>query len=485
MDSRSAPLVQRKAHDPIAYLCQPLAAVQGQSGEVSVEQFLQHVHALAEQLPAHAHIINLCGNRYLFLLSICAAVLREQINLLPPNKNPATQSTLAKRYDDVYVLHDGVAIAEELADLDISQLNLTGSTQTEFNVPDIALEQLALISFTSGSTGDSKPNLKTWETLTVSTAINQRYMLPDSVVSDVANSPSDGPNRDPDKNTDAAQIAGKDATQYLLATVPGQHMWGLETSVLMSLFAPVCVVDTRPLFPQDIALQLQKLPAPRVLVSTPVHLRALVESELEYPDVATILCATSPLPQDLAVKTERGFSGCVREVYGCSEVGSMAVRQTAHESIWQLFAGINFSLVDGKVSASAAHIADAIVLQDNLEFVESDRFRLLGRETDMVDIAGKRGSLSEINQLLLGFHGLLDGVVIFPEQRRPVPRLVAIVVLKEGIDPQALRDYFRQHLDAAFVPRPIFVVERLPREESGKLPAKRVLALYKNLSIKT
>lgn len=262
-------------------------------------------------------------------------------------------------------------------------------------------------------------------------------------------------------------------------------MWGLETSVLMPLFAPVCVMDTRPLFPQDIAVQLQKLPAPRVLVSTPVHLRALVESGLDYPVVATILCATSPLPNALAVKAEQTFAGCVREVYGCSEVGSMAVRQTAHESIWQLFAGIEFTLIDSKVSASATHIAETIVLQDNLEFVENDRFRLLGRETDMVDIAGKRGSLSEINQLLLGFNGLQDGVVIFPEQRRPVPRLVAIVVLKEGVESQTLRAYFRQHLDAAFVPRPIFVVERLPREESGKLPAKRVLELYQRLQLET
>lgn len=466
MHAKSAPLVQRKAEDSIAYLCQPLAALQGLSGEVFVKQFLQHVHALAEQLPAKTHIINLCGNRYLFLLSICAAVLRQQINLLPPNKNPATQSTLAQRYDDVYVLHDGVAIAQELTDLDISQLNLVGSMQTEFTVPDIALEQLALISFTSGSTGDSKPNLKTWQTLTASTAINQRYMLPDSL--------------------DAGEQLRhrQNATQYLLATVPGQHMWGLETSVLMSLFAPVCVMDTRPLFPQDIAVQLQKLPAPRVLVSTPVHLRALVESDLDYPVVATTLCATSPLPHDLAIKTEQTFAGCVREVYGCSEVGSMAVRKTAHESIWQLFAGIDFSCVDGKVSASAAHIAETIVLQDNLEFVESDRFRLLGRETDMVDIAGKRGSLSEINQLLFGFNGLQDGVVIFPEQRRPVPRLVAIVVLKKGVEAPVLRDYFRQHLDAAFVPRPIFTVDSLPREESGKLSAKRVLELYKTLSLK-
>jgi acyl-coenzyme A synthetase/AMP-(fatty) acid ligase len=40
----------------------------------------------------------------------------------------------------------------------------------------------------------------------------------------------------------------------------------------------------------------------------------------------------------------------------------------------------------------------------------------------------------------------------------------------------------KQHFDAAFLPRPIYLVAELPREKSGKLPRKNLLALWKQLS---
>lgn len=456
MSVPSSSLIQRESNDPIAYITKPLPCLGELSGIVAAKQFAEHVSNLAAQLPEGRHVVNLCGNRYLFMVSICAAIVREQINLLPPNKNQGTQLTLASRYDDVYVLHDGTDIAEGLTGFNIADLNLsTENSNSAFDI-DIPLQQLALISFTSGSTGESKPNLKTWETLTVSTQINRRFMFPD------------------------------EQTYYLLATVPGQHMWGLETSILMALFSPVCVADSKPLFPKDIELQLHALPEPRALVSAPVHLRAMMEEGIDYPAVAAILCATSPLTKALAETVEKRLSGTLREVYGCSEVGSMSVRKTAETDIWQCFDGINMTQNDqGDVVASANHLPETIKLQDKLEFIADNHFRLMGRESDMVDIAGKRGSLAEINRLLSGFSGITDGVVIFPKQNRPVPRLVALVVFKPDFTVESLREYFQTHLDSAFIPRPIITVDELPREESGKLSAKNVTALYQQLTKKS
>lgn len=456
MNVTATPLIQRNPNDSIAYINKPLSCLGGHSGIVSAKQFLVHVKALAAQLAEGRHIINLCGNRYLFMVSICAAILREQVTLLPPNKNRGTQQILASRYDDVYVLHDGTEVAEGLGSQNVTDFDLSiHKTDNTFDT-NVALQQLALISFTSGSTGESKPNLKTWETLTLSTQINRRFMLPD------------------------------EQTYYLLATVPGQHMWGLETSVLMALFSPVCVADTKPLFPKDIEVQLRALPEPRVLVSAPVHLRAMMEENIDYPPVKAVLCATSPLTKPLAETVEQRLAGTLREVYGCSEVGSMSVRKTAETEVWQCFDGINMQQNDqGIVEAGARYLPEMVTLQDTLEFVSTDQFRLVGRESDMVNIAGKRGSLAEINRLLLGFSGISDGVVIFPKQQRSVPRLVAIVVLKEGSRVENLREYFQTHLDSAFVPRPIFCVDELPREESGKLSAKRIDALYQQLTKKS
>jgi len=157
----------------LAWLSTPLHGTQQQ---ISAQQFLTHVKQLAAILPEADYAINLCDNRYLFLVSMCAVAVRKQTNLFPSNKNPATQSRLAERYQSAYILHHGQAeLSSNLSDFDISHVEWQAVSQG-YQVPELSLEHVAVISFTSGSTGDAKPNLKTWRTLRDSTAINAAWM---------------------------------------------------------------------------------------------------------------------------------------------------------------------------------------------------------------------------------------------------------------------------------------------------------------------
>lgn len=448
-------LTHRAEGDAIAVVSQALHCLNHLQGVVTTRQFLAHVQSLAAQLPDAQYAINLCQNRYLFMVSFCAALLREQTNLLPPNKNLATQHKLSSRYNGCYVLHDGqIELEPTIAELNIQSLIL--SDRSDWNIPLVPANHLAAISFTSGSTGDSKPNLKHWGSLHVSSKINFEHMLRDI-----------------------------DTPIHQLATVPAQHMWGFETSVFLPLHHNVCVHDAKPLYPADVAEVLASLPTPRCLVTTPIHLRSLIGADLKLPQVAVVLCATSPLAKPLAVTSERQFGAELREVYGCSEVGSMAVRHTAHDDAWQLFDGIQLHRKDQHYIASGHHLAEVVVLQDNIEMLSDSSFTLQGRSEDMIDIAGKRGSLLEVNQVLHNFHGLDDGVIFQPPSAgsaAAITRLAAIVSLKPDSSKAMLREYLAQHLDSAFVPRPIYLVATLGREDNGKLPRAKVMDLYQQLS---
>lgn len=449
----TAPLINRPPEDYIAYLNSSSRAVGVKTGPVTVGDFISQVRVLAERLPSASFALNLCENRYLFMLGFCAAILREQTNLLPPNKTPETQKVLSQRYDSSYVLHDGIALGEELRSFDISTCDLSPTEQSILlrKAPDIQLDFLAAITFTSGSTGESKPNLKSWRTFVVSTDINAQYMLSDKYL------------------------------MWQLATVPGQHMWGMETSVLLPLMKRVCVCDTRPLFPKDICTLLQELPEPRMLVSTPVHLRAMVMSGLDFPSVDTILCATAPLTLELASEVESSFKGRLQEIYGCSEVGSMSYRRTAQEELWSIFDGIDFSQDGEFCHASGDHLPESIILQDRMERIGDQQFRLIGRNEDMIEIAGKRGSLAEMNKILLSVSGVIDGVVFQSQSRHGVARVVALVVLMDGTAKADVLEKFRSSLDPVFVPRPIYAVSALPREENGKLIKARLQKFYQSL----
>ena len=453
-------LLQRSTNEPLAWLTQALG---DKPTQITGQQFLSDVALVAQRLPDNAqHVINLCDNRYVFLVSICAVIVRKQCNLLPPNKNVVTQLELHARYQDSYIVHDGsVELAPDINSIDLSEFDWSNAeTQQAPENPQVALDHIALISFTSGSTGESKANIKTWRTLQQSSAINAQHMLPD-----------------------------QERTFYHLATVPGQHMWGLETSVIMALFANVCLVDARPLFPHDILQTLVNMPSPKILIATPLHLRALSQSvndsAQDTPELACVLTATAPVDSALATRVEAQFSTTVREVYGCSEVGSMAWRAPSKSNTWNGFKGLGFEqTAEHRVTVSSDYLPAPVVLDDSVNLMKNRQFTLEGRNSDQIKIAGKRGSLYDVNRVLNTFDGLVDGVVIFPEQSRLVPRLVAIVVLSDIQLKQALQTHFREHLDAAFVPRPIFVVDKLPRQENGKLNKAGLNEFYQQLSAK-
>lgn len=438
MSSLLTPLLDRPVTDVIAL---------DPRRQYTVAEFMGQVHQLAENLPPVGYAINLCADRYRFLVGFCAALVRGQCNLLLPNHRVRTQHWARERYADCLVLHDGIEVLESCPARDLCELPRGASSS---DIPEIDLDHLCALAFTSGSTGESTAVPRNWRTIWEATAINR-----------------------------SAYLERIDRDWQLLATVPAQHMYGLETSIFLPLRAPVSIHPGRPLYPIDVARDLAELSEPRVLVTTPIHMRALLASDIEFPPVALILSATAPLQADMAAAMEQRFQGVVREIYGCSEAGSLAFRHTAREDHWQLFDAFDAEEdSQGNTEVRAAHLPEPIELQDILHWQDERRFRLVGRSSDLVNIAGKRASLAELNGQLLALPGVVDGVIFEPPEEAGVTRLAALVVAP-GCDRSALRSSLRATLDPAFIPRPLVLVDALPRNETGKLPRQQLLELYR------
>ncbi len=438
----TTPLVDRKLEDWIAF----------SESRINVGSFLSQARSIAAQLPDPTHAINLCHNRYRFFLAFCAVILRGGCNLLPPNKFPATQLELAIRYPDCYVLHDGAGVADSLESFDMRDAAMSGPNENV--IPEVRLDQLCAISFTSGSTGKSAANPKTWRTLREGAKLNAHYYL------------------------DANKTG-----RSLLATVPPQHMFGLETSITLPLVADVCFCDSQWLFPEDVRAGLGKLPESRVLVSTPAHLRAMVGSGLRFPKTHIVLCATAPMEKELAISVEQLFDAKLIEIYGCSEAGSVAWRRTANEQHWTQYDEFSFETKDNVTTLTADHIGQEISLQDVLQTVNKRQFELRGRHSDMINIAGKRGTLTELNEILLNTIGVVDGVIFEREESLSADstqRLAALVVAPDKSSKQVL-EKLRERVDPVFIPRPVLFVDQLPRSETGKLPRATLLQTFNRL----
>jgi acyl-coenzyme A synthetase/AMP-(fatty) acid ligase len=102
---------------------------------------------------------------------------------------------------------------------------------------------------------------------------------------------------------------------------------------------------------------------------------------------------------------------------------------------------------------------------------------LHGRTADLINIAGKRTSLASLNHHLNAVAGVQDGVFLMPDDGDgAVTRPLAFVVAP-GLGAQQILDVLRGSVDAVFLPRPLYFVDALPRNTTGKLTRESLLRL--------
>lgn len=432
MTAAGVPLVNRDAGDIL---------FRKPGGDIDARRFLRDAHRLAGELPHATHLLNLCRDRYAFTVTLAAALLRGQVSLLSSDRSAEQVARLADRFGTACSASDDPDATGPEGASPLRHVRVRLASDAVAGAPDnpaIAGDRLAAIVFTSGSSGLPVGHEKRWDALWARSAAAARRF-------DIGGAPP-------------ASIVG---------TVPPQHMYGFETTVLQPLHTAASSWCGPAFYPVDIRTALEAVPPPRLLVTTPLQLRALLRAGLDLPALAAIVSATAPLDPALAQAAEARWGAAVLEIFGATEVGSIASRRTVEGEAWTLYDGVRLS-GSGIVTAP-----DAVPhgLADRVERLGGDRFRLLGRESDMVKLGGRRASLAGLTRILTGIEGVHDGVFVAPDDldRRPSARLLAYVIAPDRSADDLLAE-LRAHVDPVFLPRRIVRVDSLPRNEFGKLP---------------
>ena len=416
-------------------------------GAVTRQQFLAEVLQLVTLLPTGGHMLNMCSDRYRFSVGLAAAIIAGKISLLPSTHTPETIRQMQAFAADVFCLTDS-----DHCDIALPLINYPkhfSPPLTDTPVPPIPAMQSIAVVFTSGSTGVPQPHPKTWGALVASVQAEA---------------------------TRLDWAAGMPCN--LLGTVPPQHMYGFESTVLIAWQSGHALSHVQPFYPADICSALAALPMPRVLISSPMHLRALLDAELPIPELAGVLSATAPLDRALAQQIETRCQAPLMEIYGSTETGLIATRRPALTPNWHLLPGIYWAIEGDRLRACGGHIETQTAMSDKIEPLDETHFLLHGRLADMINIAGKRHSLASLNQLLTSLPGVIDGVFFMPDDAgAQVTRLAAAVVAPE-LDASGLLAALREHLDPVFLPRPLLFVDALPRNATGKLPRAALQALF-------
>jgi acyl-coenzyme A synthetase/AMP-(fatty) acid ligase len=419
---------------------------------ITAAHFLTDVRLLAAALPSGRHVLNASGDRYRFAVGVAAALLTDKISLLPPTLTPEMVRQVKNFAPDVYCFTDQPQSLDMPHVLWNDAVPARTSAGTDaYDVPRIAAARTAAIVFTSGSTGSPLAHRKSWGALVQSA------------------------------RGEAALLGLLDGRRHcIVATVAPQHMYGFESSVLIAMQSGAAIMASHPFYPADICSVLAGSTHPCMLVTTPIHLKALLASGLDIPSPDLVLSATAPMPPQLALAVEARLHAPLLEIYGSTETGQLAWRRTIEGAEWTLYPGVTLSAAHGSVRASGAHVEQSTPLADELELLTAKRFLLHGRTADLINIAGKRSSLGYLNHQLNAVPGVIDGAFFMPDDREVegdgVTRLMAFVVAP-SMKAATLLAALRERIDAIFLPRPIVLLDSLPRNSTGKLPRETLQAL--------
>ncbi|MEZ5739545.1 MAG: AMP-binding protein [Burkholderiaceae bacterium] len=426
----------------IASLAYPAAADAGapvavrDRDPISAGQMVADMRAVARMLPRARHLINACRDRYRFAVVMGAAGLRGQVCVLPHNHVPDTVRLLGERFGPLPCVHDG---EQAFAGLPGVAYPADLPAASEWPAPRFDAAQMAACLFTSGSTGVPQAYLRDWGTLLGSA-----------------------------RAAAASLGIAADRRWQVLATVPSQHSYGFESAIFLPLVAQGVLDCGHPFYPADVLSALARLARPRLLVTTPVHLRSLVQAGLAPVAADLVLSATAPLSPALALEAERFFAGPVHEIYGATECGQVATRRPLEDERWTPLPDLQFEARDADFFVHGGHVGAPVALSDLLDIGADGHFRLLGRKADLVLVAGKRSSRVFLEAQILAVPGVREAAVLTRGDDQVGTRVAAFVVAP-GLTRESLMAQLRSRIEPAFLPRPLHLVGQLPRDGNGKV----------------
>ncbi len=282
------------------------------------------------------------------------------------------------------------------------------------------------------------------------------------------------------------------------AVIPLSHSYGFSNALTPLIVRGVPMVLSQDRMPRAILDDLVRTKA-TVFHGMPVFYQALSEMESPPPLLHLRLCisAGAPLPLRVAQKFRAKFGLTIHSFYGSSECGGICYDREA-ALVEEGFVGaalqsvrLNFLEPEsggGQVEVHSLAAGEGYFpepeeeklragrfVPDDLLFRETKGFRIVGRVSDVINVAGKKVHPGEVEAVLLAFAGVRQAVVFGRISTQRNEEIVACVVVELAVSETELMLFCRHYLSTWQVPRRILFVDEIPVTERGKV-SRRELA---------
>ncbi|HEU0273433.1 MAG TPA: fatty acid--CoA ligase family protein [Candidatus Udaeobacter sp.] len=284
-------------------------------------------------------------------------------------------------------------------------------------------------------------------------------------------------------------------TDLNFGVIPISHSYGFSNLLTPLIVRGVPMVITNDRTPRAILADLARSRA-TVFPGMPVFYQAFCEMENipVLPNLRLCISAGAPLPIGVAKKFQEKFQLPIHSFYGSSECGGICYDREAinpsEGSVGEAMKGVRVEMIDPsgsptqiRVRSAAAgdgyfpepdeeKLGNGIFIPDDLLIRDGPGFRIVGRTSDVINVAGKKVNPAEVESHLLRFTGVRQAVVFGRPAGAGALRneeVAACVVAAPGISETDLLRFCRSSLSTWQVPKQIFIVDRIPANERGKI----------------
>ena len=283
------------------------------------------------------------------------------------------------------------------------------------------------------------------------------------------------------------------------AVIPVSHSYGFSNLLTPLLIHGVSVALSSDRLPRAVIANLDRCGA-SVFPGTPVFYQAFAAIS-DIPALEKLrLCisAGAPLSTNVARQFHEKFGLSIHSFYGSSECGGICYDRTGDNaeegSVGREMEGVklepfNWDGKAGQVRVRSAAVGDGyfpaadeeklgkgVFVPDDLLTQIATGWKVVGRVSDLINVAGKKVNPAEIEAELLAVPGVRQAIVFGRTSSLRHQEVAACVVSNAGLTEIDLLKCCRRRLSGWQVPKRIFMLDELPVNERGKL-SRRDLAV--------
>lgn len=412
---------------------------------ITAKEFLQNLISLTnlwkQQLVNKDRIALIVDDFYLFICAwfVCQ-ILNKKVIILPNNQK-GTLKILAEYYDTIIYDKDVVFSSDfECLEFDI---NIHKNSKTIF--------------FTSGSSGTHKAYSKTLKDLEAESFAIKNCL-----------------NNFLSENTN------------IYATVSYQHLYGFSFYFIYAFLSGFIIQTQRLISPENVLNKLVKDNS--LIITTPLMISHL-DKKCQVGENTLVISSASSLSNDDALSFFNKYQKEVLEVYGSTETGVIAYRKQLTQPQWKCFSGVAISKDRNSqlIVKSDFCSQESQFMADRVDISSGNSFKLLGRIDRVIKLAGKRLSLSAMENTLKQHQWIQDSSCVLCKSYREYVGAM-LVLSQEGrqelinlgrvLFTRKLREYLLDFYSLETLPKKWRIESEIPINTQGKKVLSEVLEKF-------